>query len=346
MYAFFMLFALLAVWLQVRILRDGGSAKEKLAYTAASAALVWTQYFGVFLVGVQLVALLASRRREWLPWAAALALAIAPVLIFGEHQFAANEAAGKGFEQVPSQTGGAVSAAGATPGAYAALTNAAWAVLGYHSDATMERLAALWPLLMLLALALLGRGRSRPTVLIAASAAVPAAALFALGQLKPFVFEVRYFIGAVPLVLLLLGRAATSWSPRRATRAVAVGATLAVLAAGLLDQQFNGSNPRVYDFRGALRAVSAGSRPGDVLLYSPQYLNHVVGYYGRGIRARPLGNQLPRLRRGQHLYVLGSFLDKPAYREATARAVKRLDRRYTLVSVGSRPQIRIWEFKR
>jgi hypothetical protein len=210
----------------------------------------------------------------------------------------------------------------------------------------MERLAALWPLLMLLGLALLGRGRSRPTMLIAASAAAPAAALFTLGQLKPFVFEVRYFIGAVPLVLLLLGRAATSWSPRRATRTIAVVATLAVLAAGLADQQFNGSNPRVYDFRGALRAVSADARPGDTLLYSPPYLNHVVGYYGRGIRARPLGDALPRLRRGRRLYVLGSFLDKPAYREATAKAVKRLDRRYRLVRVSTRPQIRIWEFKR
>jgi hypothetical protein len=236
-----------------------------------------------------------------------------------------------------------VTEAGTTPGAYAALTNVAWAVLGYHSDAAMERLAALWPLLMLLALALLGRGRSRATTLIAASAVLPAAALFALGQLKPFVFEVRYFIGAVPLVLLLLGRAATSWSPRAATRAIAVAATLAVLAAGLADQQFNGSNPRVYDFRGALAAVDRDARPGDTLLYTPQYLNHVIDYYGH-VQARPLADRLPRLRKGRHLYVLGSFLDKPAYRQATAAAVKRLERRYKLVRTIERPQIRIWEF--
>jgi hypothetical protein len=344
MYAFFMLFALLAAWLQVRILRGEDGTRAKLAYTAAAAALIYTQYFGIFLVGVQLVAFLAVKKRAWLPYAALLALAIAPALIFGEHQFAANEAAGKGFEQVPSQTGGAVSAAGDKPGAYAALTNAVWAVLGYHSDATMERLAALWPLLMLLTLALLGRGRSRATALIAASAALPAAALFALGQLKPFVFEVRYFIGAVPLVLILLARAATSWSPRRSTRALAVGVTLAVLGAGVVDQQFNGSNPRVYDFRGSLQAIKADARPGDTLLYSPQYLNHVVGYYGAGIRSRPLTGDLPHLRRGRHLYLLGSFLDKPAYRDATAKAVKRLKRRYRLVSTSRRPQIRIWEF--
>jgi uncharacterized membrane protein len=345
MYAFFMVFALLATWLHVRIARGDDSRNAKLGYTAAAAALIYTQYFGVFVVGVQLLALVAIKKRAYLPWAIALAAAIAPVLVFGEHQFAANEAAGKGFEQVPSQTGGAVPQ-GAAPGAYAALTNAVWAVLGYHSNASMERLAALWPLLMLLSLALLGRGRSRPTVLIAASAAIPAAALFVLGQLKPFVFEVRYFIGAVPLVLLLLARATTSWSPRRATRIAAVGGTLLALTAGLADQQLNGSNPRVYDFRGALKTVRADAKPGDQLLYAPQYLNTVVAYYGKGVDAHPLGNRLPRLRKGQHLYVLGSFLDKPAYRAAVQKAVKRLDRRYRLVSKSSRPQIRIWEFTR
>ena len=99
----------------------------------------------------------------------------------------------------------------------------AWAVLGYHSNATMTALAALWPLGVLLALALLGRGRSWPTLLVVACALVPGVALFVLGQLKPFVFEVRYFIGAVPLALLLiaprgheLAHAARWWSPARA----------------------------------------------------------------------------------------------------------------------------------
>jgi hypothetical protein len=125
-----------------------------------------------------------------------------------------------------------------------------------------------------------------------------------------------------------------------------VGGTLVALTAGLADQQLNGSNPRVYDFRGALNAVNARAKPGDRLLYAPQYLNTVVAYYDKGVPARPLGDKLPRLRRGQHLYVLGSFLDKPVYRAAVQKAVKRLDRRYRLVSKIKRPQIRIWEFSR
>ena len=352
MYALFMLFALLAAWLQVRILRDGRT-RDWAGYTVAAAALVATQYFGLALVVVQqaifLAALARDRRllRGWLVAGAALALLLAPLLAFGADQFAANEAAGKGFQQVPSQTGGAVASSVAeAPGPYAVLTNGVWAVLGYHGDATMTSLVALWPLLLLLALLLLGRGRSPRTLALALGAGVPALLLFGLGQLKPFVFEVRYFIGAVPIVLLLVARAATSWSPRRATQASVAAVAVALLAAGLADQQLNGDNPRVYDFRGALRDTAQRARPGDVLVYTPAYLNHVVGYYAEGVEARPLGEEVPRPARGGRVFVLASFLDKPQYRDAAAEAVRALDRRAELVGERRYPQIRVWEFER
>jgi 4-amino-4-deoxy-L-arabinose transferase-like glycosyltransferase len=358
MYALFMLFALLSVWMQARALRDG-RRRDWTGFTAAAVALVATQYFGLLLVGVQQLAFLAAlvaRRRDrerlralalpWLVSGAALTLMLAPVLAFGQDQFAANEAAGKGFEDVPSQTGGALDDAGQPPGPYAALTNVVWALLGYHSDATMTRLVALWPLLMLLVLALLGRGRSWRTGLIVAAAGLPAVALFGLGQLKPFVFEVRYFIGLVPLALLLAGRAATSWSPRTTTHVAVTAAAAVLLAGGLADQQLNGDNPRVYDFRGALQDVAERARPGDVLVYSPQYLGPVVEYYADGVDARPLDRGLPEPERGRRVILLGSFLDKQHYREATADAVRDLERGHELDAARRYPQIRVWEFTR
>jgi 4-amino-4-deoxy-L-arabinose transferase-like glycosyltransferase len=358
MYALFMLFALLAAWAQLRVLRDG-RRRDWLAWAASAAALVYTQYFSLLFVVVQqlgFVAALAARRDDraalralalpWLGWSAVLALVTAPLMAFAHAQFAANEAAGKGFEQVPSQAGGALSGATTPPGAYEAITNAAWAVLGYHSNATMEAIAALWPLLLLLALALLGRGRSPQTLLLAGCALLPAVALFALGQIKPFVFEVRYFVGAVPLVLLLIARASTSWTVRSAPAFAACGVAAAAMAAGLADQQLNGSNPRVYDFEGAVHAVEGRARPGDVLVYAPPYLGQVIAYYDRdGIRARPLGSRPPEPGHGRRVFVLASFLDKPQFRQAAAHAVRGLDRRHRLVWRGSRPQIRIWEFR-
>jgi hypothetical protein len=274
-----------------------------------------------------------------------LALLVAPLAPFALDQFQANEAGGRGFQQ-PAQAGGAVEP-GAAPGAYAALTNAAWAVLGYHSNPTMTAIAALWPLGLLLALALLGRGRSWPTLMIVACAALPGIALFALGQAKPFVFEVRYFVGAVPLVLLLIARGLTSWARRPAVVALACSAAVAALGVGLADQQLNGSNPRVYDFKDAVHAIEARARPGDIVVYSPKYIDTVVGYYGReGLRIRPLEDGLPKPRRGRRVFLLASFLDKPQYRKATQDAVRRLSRRYELVRRDTVPQIRTWEFRR
>ena len=351
MYALFMVFALLALYFQVRVLRDGSRSRDWIGYALAAAALVYTQYFGLLFVAVQQLAFLVAVARGHLPVGRTLAWNVLPVLLvvplapFALDQFAANESGGRGFQQ-PSQAGGSVEP-GTAPGAYAALTNVAWAVLGYHSNATMTALAALWPLGLLLALSLLGRGRSWATMLVVACAVLPAIGLFALGQLKPFVFEVRYFIGMVPLALLLIARGLTSWALRPAVAGLACAAAVATLGLGLADQQLNGSNPRVYDFREAVHAIEQRARPGDVIVYSPKYVDTVVGYYQtEELRIQPLEDGLPRPRRGQRVFLLASFLDKPQYRKATQDAVRRLDRRYELVHRDTVPQIRTWEFRR
>jgi hypothetical protein len=220
-------------------------------------------------------------------------------------------------------------------------------VLGYHSNATMTALAAMWPLGLLLALALLGRGRSWPTLLVVACALAPGIALFVLGQLKPFVFEVRYFIGAVPLALMLIARAVTSWARRPVVVAGACAAVAGVMALGLADQQLNGSNPRVYDFQSALSRIEARAEPGDVIVFTPAYLDHVVAYYeDEGLKMRPLENGLPEPQRGHKLFLLASFQDKQQYRDAAQDAVRKLSRRHELVRRDRVPQIQTWEFRR
>jgi uncharacterized membrane protein len=353
MYALFMLFALLALWMQVRIVRGGG-AGSWLGFVLSAAALIYTQYFGILFVATQMLGFAVAVARGVLPlrrvvaWTGLLVLLLLPLMGFAHDQFTANEEAGKGFQQ-PSQTGGGTIDPGATPGAYAVLTNFAWAVLGYHSDATMTAIAALWPLGVLLALALLGRGRSWPTLLVVACAVLPAIGLFVLGQLKPFVFEVRYFIGAVPLALLLLARALTSWARRPAVIALACGAATVVLGLGLADQQLNGSNPRVYDFKSAINDIEARAKPGDMIAFTPSYLDHVVAYYeDGGLEMKPIATDgdVPSPKRGQRVFVLASFLDKPQYRDLTEEVVTRLSRRHQLVHRASVPQIRTWEFRR
>ncbi|HEX4672278.1 MAG TPA: glycosyltransferase family 39 protein, partial [Solirubrobacteraceae bacterium] len=355
MYAFFMLFATLAVWLQVRAIRHGSRA-DWVGYALATAALIYNQYFSVLLVLTQQAAfaiafLRGDRRllRGWLGSAALIALLVAPLAPFAFEQFHANEAAGKGFEGVPSQAGAAASqqAGLAKPAIYGALTNAVWAVFGYHSDATMTRIAALWPLGILGSLALLGRGRSRSTQLLVACALVPMAALFVLGQKKPFIFEVRYFCAAVPLALLLIARLVTGWVRPAVAAATITLATTGLMGLAAADQQLNQSNPRTYDFRGALGAIRADARPGDVLVYTPQYLNTVIAYYGSDLRARPLDAGLPKRRHSGRVFVLASFQDKPVYRAQAHKSVLALRRQGRhLITTLNRTQIRVWEFSR
>jgi hypothetical protein len=361
MYGFFMLFGTLALWMQVRAIRTGRT-RDFLLWAAAAAAMIWTQYFAVLFVGAQAIAYVAAIARPGVDRdarrslavraagaAALVALAVAPLVPFALHQFEVNQAAGRGFgSSVPSQAGATASQNEglAQPSIYAAITNALWAVLGYHSDRTMTALAAVWPLAMLGALALLGRGRSHVTQLLVLCALVPMAGLFAVGQLKPFVFEVRYFSAAVPIALLLIARAATGWT-RRALPAVAVvGALVALLGLGEADQQLNSSNPRQFDFRGAVEQIHKRAGPHDVVVLSPPYVDSVVAYYGDGLRLRSAERGVPKPTAHRHVFVLGSFFDKPQYAALTRKSVRQLRRDGRQVAAFHRPQIRVWEFAR
>jgi hypothetical protein len=356
MYALFMLFAALATYAQVLVLRRGGR-RYWLLYAASATALLWTQYFGVLLIGVQqagfLVAAWGLRRSArpargfvlgWLGSALLIVVAVAPIIPFALDQFQANQAAGKGFS-APTNAGGGVSAsAQPAPGIYALLTNFVWGVGGYHSDATMAELAALWPLGMLAGLLALGRQRRPLSRLVLACAVVPALALFAIGFAKPFLFEIRYFSGAVPLLLVLVARGATGWVRGTVATAALSVALLGTLSVADADQQLNRSNPRTYDFRGALAKITQRWRPGDVLLYQPDDLGDVVTYYAPHLRMGPLAAGIPERRDAGRVFVLGSFLTDKRNVRATRLGLLRLHRNWRLVGNVRAQQIHVWEF--
>jgi hypothetical protein len=342
-----------AVWALHRVIETGG-ARYWAPYALASAAMIWTHYFAVLLAlvlqGAVLIMVWRRRRCEEarrlmlgaVAATVAIAVLVAPLAPFGIDQFLANEAAGKGFNQ-PSRAGGSVDN---EVSVYAALTNGIWALWGYHSNATMERLAALWPLLMLGVLLLLGRGRSRPTYLLIAAATVPAMLLTGLALAHPFLFELRYNLAAVPLLLLLGARAISSW-PSGAGILWALGGLAAVtLLAGVADQQLNGRNPRIYDFEGALAEISQRARPGDVVLYDPETLNNVIEYYRPELNKQRLEGDVPAdgPARAKRVFLLSSFRDDPRNVQATHAAVAELRDKRELVGSFSRAQVRVWEF--
>jgi uncharacterized membrane protein len=301
MYSFLMMFAVLALWAQVRIFRRAGAGRWPwVVYAGASVALVWTQYFGALQVVVQLLAFVVViwfrfRRRESvrsllvgaLIATTAIIVCLLPLVPFAHQQFMVNQTSGKGFGG-PQQVGNASSLSGNAINIYTALANVIWAVWGYHSNGAMIYLAALWPLGMLFALVLLGRRHTPVTTLFLACVLVPGVVMFALGTVKRDLFDIRYMSTAVPVLIVLVARVVTA-IPRRTTMFVLAGtALMGSLAFGLEDQQLNGNNPRTYDFRGAMALVNERAQSGDVVYYDPTDLREVVQYYSPDITLTPL----------------------------------------------------------
>jgi uncharacterized membrane protein len=355
MYSLFMLVAALAIGLQVQALRRGRTL-DWVLYGLVTAAMLWTQYFAVLPVLVQQLAFAivlwrhrhdAVRRRlllrGWLVSVAVVAVALLPLLPIVRDQLAAY--GGRGVGLTPGQAGAGSSTLGSSISIYAVGANLIWATLGYHADGAMVQLAALWPLLMLLALVMLGRGRSARSALLLALVVVPMTALFVVGSLKRDLFELRYFAGAVPALLLLAARVVTVTVVRR--RALVLSATVVATALGvaLVDQQLNGANPRLYDFEGALAEIAARAEPGDVVLYEPGYLAEVVDYYASGIEARPVGSKLLE---GDHaVFVLATerVINAEDSSARLGHELAVLDRQLDIVDVFERPNVRVWELQ-
>jgi hypothetical protein len=221
-----------------------------------------------------------------------------------------------------------------------------WALWGYHANSTMLAIGALWPVLMLLALALLGRGRSPESMLVLALAVIPPLVLMAIGFKDRFLFEVRYFSGAVPMLMLLSARTVLTSSVRRLPVALVAVALIATFFAGTADEQLAKSNPRDYDFRAALQTIRREARPGDTLLYAPVYLNDVIEYYTPGIRSHAVGTGRVTVPKHGRVFLLASFLDTGgvAGEVGSARYVLAHSRLH-LASSDHLEKIYVWEYR-
>jgi uncharacterized membrane protein len=354
MYAIFMVLSLIAVWAQVCMLRNGGPGSWAV-YSVATAAMIWTQYFAILQVAVQQAAFAAALWREfrrgdprrlavaWSLSTLAVLLLLVPLSPLLAEQLHAYRDRSAGLV-LPAQAGLGVAQQHNQLSIYAIIANAIWGLWGYHANSTMAQIVALWPLGMLMLLALLGRGYSRLSAFLLCVATIPALALFAAGMAQRNLFEIRYFSGAVPAGLLLVARFSSS-AANRGARLLMVGLLLCTLAVGLADQQLNGANPRLYDFRGALTLISTRARPNDVVIYEPQYIGPVVGYYAAELDARPLDAGLTKRDTNRRVFLLGSFLEEPSSASQVGDALHQLKETHTRVREFRRSNVRVWVFR-
>jgi cellulose synthase/poly-beta-1,6-N-acetylglucosamine synthase-like glycosyltransferase len=318
MYELLMLLGAIAMWAQVRILRVGPSWRLWTVYALCCAGLTWTQYFGSFQVIAQelvFCVVLFVRRHDgtstrrlllgFLLSSLAIAAILMPLVPFAHQQFLMGKAAG-------SMLGPQGSSFGNHLGIYTELANLVWAVWGYHSNATMVLLCSLWPLGILFAHGLLGSQPRGITGLLLAGVLVPGLLLLALGRIEGsslgifgLATNVRYLSTTVPLLFILIARVVTGVLHSKKLAAFVTCALLVSLGAALIDEQYDGSNPRLYDFRGALLHIDKVVRPDDVLLYDGK-LVELVKYYSPQVHARPLVSTPPLPSAGRTVYMIAS----------------------------------------
>lgn len=316
MYALYLFWSILALLGQALVIRRGGW-RSWAVFVAGSAGMFASHYFAVPQLAAQHLVFLALviRRRPLLrPWLLAIAATVVVLLPLAPYLIEQLGHAGSPGASPTSDNGRPVSL-------YVVMANLVWGLWGYHSDAVMTALVALWPVLVLLVLALLGKGRSWPATLLVAAVAVPLAGAFLISTKARTFFEVRYFLSIVPPLLVLGARAATGWLSSTVARAVAVGALTLTLLAGLADQQLNPANPRVYDYRTAFQYVDAQAQPDDLILFAPAYLDYVIDYYRPAANADPLLPDVSLPRHRGRIILLASFLDQPGTAAEVGRAL-------------------------
>jgi uncharacterized membrane protein len=346
MYMFVTLFGLLALLTQLRVIRNPSMGRWA-AYILATAALLWSHYFGLLLVAVQqvvFIAVLVHRRRSGesiKPMALGFAYSVAilatqliPLITFAHHQYqSTSSAAGS-----PSGTYDYLSF-------YSVLSNLAWSLWGYQPDATTVLLAAMWPLFLLLSLVLLGRGGSRQTMTLAAAAAGLVGLLIVVSAFDRSLFEVRNFLILVPLVLLLIARLVSGWIRKPKTRLLVTGGILATLLIGLADQQLNKANPRLFDFRGAIQNIQANAGSNSLVLVEPADMRYVLEYYAPHLRSQPLTGPITAQREASPVFVLASFQTNHHFFNQTNKVVGQLTFFRRLVHRFETAQTLVWEFQ-
>jgi hypothetical protein len=266
--------------------------------------------------------------------AAVLVMQLVPLLVFAHHQY-----------QITSAAAGSPSGTYDYLSFYSVLSNMAWSLWGYQPDATTVLLSALWPLALLGSLVLLGRGGSRQTTTLAAAGIALVGVLIVVSLFDRSLFEVRNFLILVPLVLLLLARLVTGWIRAPRARLLVAGALMLTLVIGLADQQFNKSNPRLFDFRGAINDIKANGGPNSLVLLEPGDMRYVLDYYAPNIRSQPLSKGVSAGREGSPVFVLASFQDNKQFFNATNKVVGQLSFFRTLVHHFKTPQTQVWEFQ-
>jgi len=264
-----------------KVLEDGPTRARAAGLLAALCALMYTHYFGVlFVAALGLLALTLAvvdraKRRAGAYVVASCALAVGSLTPWlwwvVSHR-----------TETPNPT------IYAPPDIFSVLLVGLQMVIGFHSFELLGLLAAAWPALCLLALVLLPRvhGLDWRVGGVLLLVALPVLSLMLASLVGPrTVFDVRFLmVSAAPLYVLLGALwpspgSTRGWVSTRVRMGLA-GALSALAVWVAIGQASDLSNPKLYDYRGAIATVNDRAQGGDAVLLLPQF--NAVGQLGSG----------------------------------------------------------------
>jgi hypothetical protein len=139
-------------------------------------------------------------------------------------------------------------------------------------------------LLLAAAVCLWDRRRRRPAFFLGALFLLPLAGYLLLPMPRVHQYEAKHLIFLQPLLLIALCGARRPLAAAR--RGVAAPALYVTLALGALNgfglASYYRAEFQKEDWRGAARAVTERFAPGDVILFTPDYVGFAFGYYAGG----------------------------------------------------------------
>jgi len=285
------------------------SRSSRIGYVIASTLAVYAHYFAALVLIAHFTSLLILRRRaaltrEWLGAGAAILLLSLPVIGLASRRGAdaINWIAPTSLDQVPkilvALTGDSAVLM------LVLLASGVWATAG----ALRER-------------------RAWPHGFVAAWLLIPIALAYVASLLQP-VFMARYLIICVP-ALLLLGAAGIGWL-RRPMAAGALALVLAGLSAARLVAFYH--RERGEDWRGTARSVLAAARPGDGVIFFPDFARKPFGYYeDRAGVAGPVALQGRPLEGRERIWLVIRRSDVPLHQAEFDRLQTALVAGYRLV---------------
>jgi mannosyltransferase len=218
----------------------------RVAYVLSSTLAVYAHYFAAYVLLVQLLTLVAIRRREaltrgWLTAAAAVVVACAPEVVFALRAGSGNVSwlhapSVRTLAHLPCELAGGIALA---------------VVLSVLVSYGLVRVAA--------------DRRQWQAGFLAAWLVIPVALDFAVSKAVQPLFLDYYLIVVLP-PFLLLAAAGVAKLPRRAAQPIAIGLLVALSAVGVRDWY---AAPGAENYRGATRYILDNERLGDGVIYYP-----------------------------------------------------------------------------